>query len=170
LFLSFFFLPNYNLFHPLESTPQTPGKDYIYAITPLLTNALIDRDTVHRQTACATVKHIVLGVQGQGCEDACIHLLNHVWPNIFELSPHVIKAVLGAIEACRVTLGSHVLLQYILQGLFHPARRVRTIYWKIYNNCYVYGCDQLIPAYPTIPDDGGPEQPSYRRTHLDLFL
>ena len=160
----FFFFFSF-LFQKPPLTPTT-GKDYIYAITPLLTNALIDRDTVHRQTACATVKHIVLGVQGQGCEDACIHLLNHVWPNIFELSPHVIKAVLGAIEACRVTLGSHVLLQYILQGLFHPARRVRTIYWKIYNNCYVYGCDQLIPAYPTIPDDGGPEQPSYRRTHL----
>ena len=108
-------------------------------------------------------------IQNTGCEDACIHLLNHVWPNIFEQSPHVIKAVLGAIEACRVTLGPHIVLQYVLQGLFHPARRVRDIYWRVYNNLYVYGCDKLVPAFPTLPDVGL-QQPSYRRTHLDLFL
>ncbi len=32
------------------------GKDYIYAVTPLLEDALMDRDLVHRQTACTTVK------------------------------------------------------------------------------------------------------------------
>lgn len=32
------------------------GRDYIYAVTPLLEDALTDRDAVHRQTACATVK------------------------------------------------------------------------------------------------------------------
>jgi hypothetical protein len=39
------------------------GKDYIYAITPMLEDALMDRDLVHRQTAATTVKHIALGVQ-----------------------------------------------------------------------------------------------------------
>ena len=47
------------------------------------------RDLVHRQTACAAIKHMALGVYGFGCEDALIHLLNHVWPNIFETSPHL---------------------------------------------------------------------------------
>ena len=32
------------------------GKDYIYAVTPLLEDALTDRDLVHRQTACTVVK------------------------------------------------------------------------------------------------------------------
>ena len=32
------------------------GKDYIYAVTPLLEDALMDRDLVHRQTACSVVK------------------------------------------------------------------------------------------------------------------
>lgn len=32
------------------------GKDYVYAVTPLLEDALIDRDAVHRQTAAAVVK------------------------------------------------------------------------------------------------------------------
>lgn len=71
------------------------GKDYIYAVTPLLEDALMDRDLVHRQTAATTVQHMALGVAGLGCEDALTHLLNYVWPNIFETSPHVINGVMG---------------------------------------------------------------------------
>jgi splicing factor 3B subunit 1 len=61
------------------------AKDYVYAVTPLLEDALIDRDQVHRQTAASVVKHIALGVVGLGCEDALIHLLNLVMPNIYEV-------------------------------------------------------------------------------------
>lgn len=143
------------------------GKDYIYAVAPLLQDALMDRDLVHRQTACTTVKHLALGVAGLGCEDALVHLLNYIWPNIFETSPHVINAVFEAIEGCRVALGPHVVLQYVLQGLFHPARRVREVYWKIYNSLYMYAQDALTPAYPAIEDDG---INVYRRTYLELCL
>jgi splicing factor 3B subunit 1 len=62
------------------------GKDYVYAVAPLLEDALIDRDLVHRQTACVTIMHMALGVFGLGCEDAMTHLLNYVWPNVFEVS------------------------------------------------------------------------------------
>lgn len=44
------------------------------------------------------MKHLSLGVAMLGCEDALVHLLNFVWPNIFETSPHVINAVFEAIE------------------------------------------------------------------------
>ncbi|KMT00064.1 hypothetical protein BVRB_1g018910 [Beta vulgaris subsp. vulgaris] len=98
------------------------GKDYIYAVTPLLEDALMDRDLVHRQTAASAVKHMALGVAGLGCEDALVHLMNYVWPNIFETSPHVINAVTEAIEGMRVALGAAAVLNYCLQGLFHPAR------------------------------------------------
>lgn len=60
------------------------GKDYVYAVTPLLEDALMDRDLVHRQTSASVVKHLTLGVYGLGCEDALQHLLNFIWPNIFE--------------------------------------------------------------------------------------
>ncbi len=39
------------------------ASDYINAVTPLLEDALIDRDAVHRQTAASVVKHIALGVK-----------------------------------------------------------------------------------------------------------
>ncbi|KAI7742450.1 hypothetical protein M8C21_004975 [Ambrosia artemisiifolia] len=89
------------------------GKHYIYAVTPLLEDALMDWDLVHRQTAASAVKHIALGVAGLGCEDALIHLLNYVWPNIFEISPHVINAVMEAIEGMRVALVSEKSLKKI---------------------------------------------------------
>ena len=90
------------------------AKDYVYAITSLLEDALTDRDLVHRQTAASAVKHLALGVAYLGAEDALEHLLNFLFPNIFEVSPHVINAVTEAIEGLRVSLGAGCLLMYIL--------------------------------------------------------
>ena len=42
-----------------------------------------------------------------GCEDALLHLLNYVWPNIFEESAHVIAAVMEAIEAMMIAGEPH---------------------------------------------------------------
>ncbi len=60
------------------------GKDYVYAVTPLLEDALMDRDAVHRQTASSAVQHLAIGCVGLGVEDALVHLMNYVWPNVFE--------------------------------------------------------------------------------------
>lgn len=103
------------------------GRDYVYAVTPLLTDALMDRDIVHRQTAAWTCKHLALGVHGLGREDALQHLMNYVWPNVFETASHLVQATFDAISGFRVSLGPAVMTQYLLQGLFHPARRVRSI-------------------------------------------
>jgi len=73
------------------------------------------RDLVHRQTACAAIKHMALGVYGFGCEDALIHLLNHVWPNVFETSPHLVQAFMDAVDGLRVALGPITILQYTFQ-------------------------------------------------------
>ena len=143
------------------------AKDYIYAVTPLLEDALVDRDAVHRQTACAAIKHMALGVMGLGCEDALIHLLNVVWPNIFELSPHVINAVRDALDGLRVSLGPAIILNYTLQGLFHPARKVREAYWKVYNNLYIACQDPLVAYYPKIEGD---ERNDYVRHELEMFV
>ena len=143
------------------------GKDYIYAVTPLLEDALIDRDLVHRQTACTAIKHMSLGVFGFGNEDALIHLLNLVWPNIFETSPHVINAVMDAIGGLSYALGPHKVLMYTLQGLFHPARKVREVYWKIYNTLYIGAQDALLPAYPAVPDE---EKNKFTRMELNYLL
>lgn len=58
---------------------------------------------------------MALGVYGFGCEDALVHLLNHVWPNIFETSPHLVQAFMDAVEGMRVALGPVKILQYALQ-------------------------------------------------------
>ncbi|XP_077556762.1 splicing factor 3b subunit 1 isoform X1 [Haemaphysalis longicornis] len=143
------------------------GRDYIYAVTPLLEDALMDRDLVHRQTACAAIQHMSLGVYGFGCEDALVHLLNYVWPNIFETSPHLVQAFMGAVEGLRLALGPIKILQYCLQGLFHPARKVRDVYWKIYNSLYIGGQDALVAGYARVADDG---RNNYIRHELDYIL
>uniref|UniRef100_A0A4D5R9W7 Splicing factor 3B subunit 1 n=1 Tax=Scolopendra viridis TaxID=118503 RepID=A0A4D5R9W7_SCOVI len=144
------------------------GKDYIYAVSPLLEDALMDRDLVHRQTACAAIKHMALGVYGFGCEDALVHLLNYVWPNIFETSPHLVQAFMDSIEGVRVALGPIKILQYALQGLFHPARKVRDVYWKIYNTLYIGGQDALVAGYPRIVNE--PPKNQFIRYELDYIL
>lgn len=129
------------------------GKDYVYAVTPLLEDALIDRDQVHRQTAASVVKHVALGVVGLGCEDAMLHLLNLLYPNLFETSPHVIDRVIEAIDAIRLAVGTGAVMNYVWAGLFHPARKVRVPYWRLYNDAYVQSADAMVPYYPTVDDD-----------------
>ncbi|EMC95374.1 hypothetical protein BAUCODRAFT_539042 [Baudoinia panamericana UAMH 10762] len=129
------------------------AKDYVYAVTPLLEDALIDRDQVHRQTAASVVKHIALGVVGLGCEDAMLHLLNLLYPNLFETSPHVIDRVIEAIDAVRLAVGTGAVMNYVWAGLFHPARKVRTPYWRLYNDAYVQSADAMVPYYPPLEDD-----------------
>lgn len=143
------------------------SKDYIYAVTPLLEDALMERDLVHRQIAMDAVAHMTLGVCGFGCEDALTHLLNYVWPNVFEISPHVIQRFIFACEGMRVSLGANRVLQYCLQGMFHPARKVRDPYWKVYNNLYIGNQDGLIAGYPRLPNDG---RNDYNRYELDIVL
>lgn len=71
---------------------------YCDSVVSMLEDALTDRDLVHRQTASTVVKHLALGVAGLGSEDIMIHLLNLIWPNCFETSPHVIGAVVDAMK------------------------------------------------------------------------
>ncbi|KAF2754297.1 putative splicing factor 3B subunit 1 [Pseudovirgaria hyperparasitica] len=140
------------------------AKDYVYAVTPLLEDALIDRDQVHRQTAASVVKHVALGVVGLGCEDAMLHLLNLLYPNLFETSPHVIDRIIEAIDAVRMAVGPGLVMNYVWAGLFHPARKVRVPYWRLYNSTYVQQADSMVPYYPVMDDAKLP------RFELDILV
>jgi splicing factor 3B subunit 1 len=53
------------------------------------------------------------------------------------------------------------------QGLFHPARKVREVYWRLYNSLYIGSQDALVAAYPRLEDDG---INTYARQELDVFI
>ena len=125
------------------------------------------RDIVHRQIAIDATAHLTLGVVGFGCEDALVHLLNHVWPNLLEISPHVIQRFIFACDAMRVAVGPIKVMQYSLQGLFHPARKVRDPCWKVYNNLILGSQDALVAAYPRIQNT---ETNHFVRDDLDIVL
>ena len=76
---------------------------------------VLRRDLVHRQTSMSSIGHLALGVYGYGCEDALTHLMNYIWPNVFETSPHVVQAFMSAMEGMRLGLGPCKVLQYALQ-------------------------------------------------------
>lgn len=147
------------------------SKDYIHSVVGLLEDSLTDRDHVHRQTACAIVKHLTIGVAGLGYEEALTHLLNLVWPNIFETSPHVIGGVMDAIEAMRIGIGPGVVLSYVLQGLYHPARRVREVYWRMYNTLVLGAVDAMVPFYPALGSAADlASGQDYTRHHLLVWV
>ena len=56
---------------------------------------------------------------------------------------------------------------FFLQGLFHPARKVRDVYWKIYNSLYIGGQDALVGGYPRVEND---PKNIYARYELDYVL
>lgn len=142
------------------------NRDYVYSLVGILEDALTERDAVHRQTAATVVKHLALGTAGLGREDALLHFLNLLHPNVFEQSPHVIGAVMDAIESMRVAVGPGVLMNYSMQGIFHPARKVREPFCRIYNTNYLGAQSALVPFYP----DFGDLNLDYRRSDLMALL
>ena len=55
----------------------------------------------------------------------------------------------------------------VFQGLFHPARKVRDVYWKVYNTVYIGAQDSLVPMYPRVIND---DKNQYVRYELDYIL
>ena len=143
------------------------AKDYIYAVIPLLEDALMERDVIHRQTAMFAIGHLSVNIAGFNNEDGLIHLLNLLWPNVLETSPHVVQAFMSCIEGMRLSLGPGKLLLYCLQGLFHPAKRVREAYWRVYNCIYIGHQDSLTAFYPRVFND---KDNQYVRYELDYVL
>ncbi|KAH3662218.1 hypothetical protein OGAPHI_005466 [Ogataea philodendri] len=136
------------------------GGDYVYAVLTLLQDAFTDRDLVHRQTASTVVKHMALGCAGLGYEDAFLHYLNLIWPNVMESSPHVIVRILESVEAIRVAVGYGIVMNYAISGLYHPASKVRHAYWQIHNSMYLNNSDALVPYHPRLEAIGEELKPT----------
>ncbi|GEQ68139.1 hypothetical protein JCM33374_g1806 [Metschnikowia sp. JCM 33374] len=156
-----------------EYLDGTTTKDYLFAITPLLEDALTDRDQVHRQTASTVVRHLALNCYGLCHDDSqeiFIHFLNLVLPNIYETSPHVIIRIIECLDALRIVLGPGVFFNYIWAGLFQAARKVRAPYWKVYNSSYAQNCDSIVPYYPRFDNLSSTEQVSYNVGELDIWM
>jgi splicing factor 3B subunit 1 len=155
------------------------GKEYVYPLVPLLERALTETNIQMRRMAVEACRAIVLAVAGNdGFEEIAAHLLNFIHPNIVELLSRnevkigeerlkMVTAVVSYYEAARVVIGSGTLLQYLLQGLFHPAQKVRDIYRRTYNIIYVGSPESLVPFYPRIADDAAH---TYVRHELEVLL
>lgn len=66
-----------------------------------------------------------------------------------------------------MTSNHNIFFAFFPQGLFHPARKVRDVYWKIYNSLYIGSQDAAVAGYPRIPNDA---KNTYARYELDYVL
>lgn len=120
----------------------------VNSMKPLIDDALLDSNQVHRQTAASIVDSMAKASIGTGNERVFTHFLNELMPSIFETSPHVIDRVVEAISSICDVLGAPAFVNYIWAGLFHPARKVRNIYWQLWNEMYKKHAEELVSSYP----------------------
>lgn len=153
------------------------GKDYVMPLLPLLERAMTETSIQHRRMAIEAARAIVLAVAGQdGFQEITLHILNFVHPNIVELlagtsslvseeRKKMIMAVVGFYEAARLIVGSAGVMQYLFQGLFHPAKKVCDIYRRTYNIIYHANPEALLNSYPRVEDDD-----THRYTRHELYV
>ncbi|OBA27962.1 ARM repeat-containing protein, partial [Hanseniaspora valbyensis NRRL Y-1626] len=122
--------------------------NYVYHMVPMLEHALTDRNIVLRQTASTVVKSLAVSCKSCDREDAFIHFLNLLIPNIFETSPHAIERMRSAITSLRVTIGTDILMQYIWAGLTHPSTTVKESYFAVFNIIKEEEEERLVRCYP----------------------
>jgi splicing factor 3B subunit 1 len=51
--------------------------------------------------------------------------------------------------------------------LFHPARKVRDVYWRVFNTIYIGSQDALVAGYPRVTND---DKNVYLQYELDYML
>jgi splicing factor 3B subunit 1 len=153
----------------------------VHAVLPLLERALTERQLQHRRMACEAVREMMLacagGVDADGAmRPVWVHLLNFVLPTLLE--PVVVgkeqrrsvSTVVEVLEAARLVLPPAAVLQLLEQGMFHPARFIRDVYWGAYNTLAVGAGEALVAAYPPVGGDDEHEGPTYRRHLLEVVV
>ena len=79
-----------------------------------------------------------------------LHFFNLVWSNIFENSFHIKKAFFNCVDCFRISLGSPIVFNYTIAGLFHPSKKVRKVYWNIFNILYIGSQHRFVVCYPSL--------------------
>lgn len=161
----------------------------VHALLPLLERALTERELQHRRLACEAVREMILacggGLDNEGqMRGVWLHLLNFVVPTLLEPiatgkeQRKAVSSVVEVFEAARLVLPAGYLLQLLEQGMFHPARFVRDVYWNTFNTIAVGAGEQLVAYYPSIHDDreeneaqtSGHSTGRYRRSILEAIV
>lgn len=103
----------------------------IYMLLPLAEDALTEPDVAYRALGMRLVQHIAMCSHTNPCVPVLVHLLNFVFPNVLEKERSIRNEFDQCIEALCSVLGGHYLYKYVVQGLYHPAQRVRRRYWEV---------------------------------------
>ena len=98
-------------------------------------------------------------------EAFCTHLFNHIVPifvdiaksnaeesvkNRSGLSGEGKGVVINAFLSFSLTLGVGKLVNYVVAGLFHPSRSIRSGYWRLFNHLSVHHGDRMFASFPPL--------------------
>lgn len=137
----------------------------VYAVLPLLERALTERFLQHRRMACEAVREMMLacagGVDAEGTlRPVWVHLMNFVMPTLLEPigaagkeNKKAVSVVVECVEAAQLVLPPGQVLQLLVQGMFHPKRAVRDIYWSTYNILAIRAGEAMVPCCPAVADE-----------------
>jgi splicing factor 3B subunit 1 len=148
------------------------GAPYIWSVVPLLEWSLTEKSLQYRRMACEVVRHMALSAVASDFEEVLVHMLNLIHPNLIETTTgseqfRLTTAVTEVFEAARLTVNPAYLMRMLEQGMWHPARKVRDAYWRVYNSLYL-GCGEaLVPTYAPTPNEG---EATYVRSHLQCLV
>ena len=83
---------------------------------------------------------------------------------LFSAFAAILYACIEAIEAIALSLGPGVVLQYVIQGLYHPARFVREMFWKVYNSLHIKSPEAVLSCSPDFAEE------HFQRSFLHLCI
>lgn len=106
---------------------------YVESLLSFVQFSMLQTSQSYRQTTAAIIERMAQKSKGYDLEPLFVHFLNALMPSIYETSNHVHARVIAAIQKLTTVLGPGVIINYLLAGLFHPARKVRTAYWDAFN-------------------------------------
>lgn len=103
----------------------------ISLILPMAEHALGNKDPSLRRAGCLVARSVLRSLGGVR-EDVpvLVHLLNLVFPNIVD--PSFEQTLLDLVAEFTPKLGAPTLAKYLVQGMYHPAQRVRDVYRRAY--------------------------------------
>lgn len=102
-----------------------------HMLLPLVEDALTEPDVAHRALGMRLVQCIAMCNRTNPNVPVLVHLLNYVFPNVLETERTIRIAFDQCIETLCAVLGGHYIYKYVVQGLYHPAQRVRKRYWEV---------------------------------------
>ncbi|WUR02243.1 splicing factor 3B subunit 1 [Vairimorpha necatrix] len=108
-------------------------KKYIPYLTSIIEDSILNPVIDFRVEGVELCTELLINLDKSEMDvEILTHHLNLIWYNILETNTIIIKEFNKFIKNFTKTLGAQFLIKYVIQGMFHPSKKVRRRYNEIY--------------------------------------